>query len=201
MPSRRRNAIDPILLQRRLLVHEQHGVGKYVEMVRRTIIRRRARIPDHRVRAGPAGSAGDRLFVPTDALDQVTKYVAARGPSLKIGLGGADWPRRRVVRARRQGDRGPADPPLQRPMATKGSRFSRDTPCSASSRTRSPTSRRPDQLAAIDEVKADMEKPLAMDRIICGDVGYGKTEVAVRRRSRRCRTASRVAVLSCRPRC
>ena len=91
MPSRRRNAVDPLQLQAGdYVVHEQHGVGRYVEMVQRTVAGRDPRVPRHRVRARQARPAGDRLFVPTDQLDQVTQYVGGEAPTLHR-LGGADW--------------------------------------------------------------------------------------------------------------
>ena len=81
MPTRRRNVVDPLQLRAGdFVVHEQHGVGRYVEMVQRTVQRRDPRVPRHRVRPAKRGQPGDRLFVPTDQLDQVTRTSAARRP-------------------------------------------------------------------------------------------------------------------------
>ena len=91
MPSRRRNAIDPIQLKPGdFVVHEQHGVGRYVEMVRRTVNGGEREYLIIEYAPSKRGQPGDRLFVPTDSLDQVTKYVGGEAPSLSR-LGGADW--------------------------------------------------------------------------------------------------------------
>ncbi len=196
MPSRRRNAIDPILLQPGdFVVHEQHGVGKYVEMVRRTINGGEREYLIIEYAPARRGQPGDRLFVPTDSLDQVTKYVGGESPSLNR-LGGTDWAKTRG-RARKAVKEIAAQ--LIRlysaRMATKGFAFSADTPWQRELEDAFPYVETPDQLAAIDEVKADMEKSLPMDRIICGDVGYGKTEVAVRAAFKAVQDGKQVAVL------
>jgi transcription-repair coupling factor (superfamily II helicase) len=85
-------------------------------------------------------------------------------------------------------------------MATKGHAFGPDTPWQRELEDAFAYVETPDQLSTIDEVKADMERSVPMDRLVCGDVGYGKTEIAVRPRSRRSRTASR-SPCSCRRRC
>ena len=196
MPSRRRNAIDPILLQPGdYVVHEQHGVGKYIEMVRRTINGGEREYLIIEYAPARRGQPGDRLFVPTDSLDQVTKYVGGESPSLNR-LGGSDWAKTKG-RARKAVKEIAAE--LIRlysaRMATKGFAFSPDTPWQRELEDAFPYVETPDQLAAIDEVKADMEKPLPMDRIICGDVGYGKTEVAVRAAFKAVQDGKQVAVL------
>ena len=91
MPSARRNAIDPLALQAGdYVVHEAHGVGRYVEMVQRTVQGATREYLVLEYAPAKKGQPGDRLFVPTDALDQVTKYVGGEAPSLNR-LGGADW--------------------------------------------------------------------------------------------------------------
>ncbi|TAM89814.1 MAG: transcription-repair coupling factor, partial [Jatrophihabitans sp.] len=180
MPSRRRNAIDPIQLQPGdYVVHEQHGVGRYLEMVRRTVNGGEREYLIIEYAPARKGQPGDRLFVPTDSLDQVTRYVGGEQPSLHR-LGGADWAKTKG-RARKAVKEIAAE--LIRlysaRMATRGFAFGPDTPWQRELEDAFPYVETPDQLAAIDEVKADMEKPLPMDRIICGDVGYGKTEVAL----------------------
>ncbi|MDQ1738620.1 MAG: hypothetical protein QOE53_272 [Pseudonocardiales bacterium] len=196
MPSRRRNAIDPIQLQSGdFVVHEQHGVGRYVEMVRRTVNGGEREYLIIEYAAAKKGQPGDRLFVPTDSLDQVTKYVGGESPSLSR-LGGADWAKtkgkaRKAVREiaaeliRLYSAR----------MATRGHAYGPDTPWQRELEDAFPYVETPDQMAAIDEVKADMEKPLPMDRVICGDVGYGKTEVAVRAAFKAVQDGKQVAVL------
>jgi transcription-repair coupling factor (superfamily II helicase) len=196
MPSRRRNAIDPIqLASGDLVVHEQHGVGRYIEMVRRTINGGEREYLIIEYAAAKKGQPGDRLFVPTDALDQVTKYVGGEAPSLSR-LGGADWAKTKG-RARKAVKEIAAE--LIRlysaRMATKGHAFAPDTPWQRELEDAFPYIETPDQLAAIDEVKRDMERTLPMDRVLCGDVGYGKTEVAVRAAFKAVQDGKQVAVL------
>ena len=196
MPSKRRNAIDPITLKPGdYVVHEQHGVGKYVEMVRRTINGGEREYLIIEYAPSKRGQPGDRLFVPTDSLDQVTKYVGGEAPSLSR-LGGADWARTKG-RARKAVKEIAAE--LIRlysaRMATKGHAFAPDTPWQRELEDAFAYVETPDQLAAIDEVKQDMEKVVPMDRVICGDVGYGKTEVAVRAAFKAVQDGKQVAVL------
>jgi transcription-repair coupling factor (superfamily II helicase) len=196
LPSRRRNAIDPIQLKAGdYVVHEQHGVGKYVEMVRRTVNGGEREYLIIEYAASKRGQPGDRLFVPTDALDQVTKYVGGEAPSLSR-LGGADWAKTKG-RARKAVKEIAAE--LIRlysaRMATKGFAFAPDTPWQRELEDAFAYVETPDQLAAIDEVKQDMEQPTPMDRVICGDVGYGKTEVAVRAAFKAVQDGKQVAVL------
>jgi transcription-repair coupling factor (superfamily II helicase) len=196
MPSRRRNAIDPIQLKSGdFVVHEQHGVGRYVEMVRRTVNGGEREYLIIEYAPAKKGQPGDRLFVPTDSLDQVTKYVGGEAPSLSR-LGGADWAKTKG-RARKAVKEIAAE--LIRlysaRMATRGHAFGPDTPWQRELEDAFPYVETPDQMAAIDEVKADMEKSLPMDRVICGDVGYGKTEVAVRAAFKAVQDGKQVAVL------
>jgi transcription-repair coupling factor (superfamily II helicase) len=196
LPSRRRNAIDPIQLKAGdYVVHEQHGIGKYVEMVRRTVNGGEREYLIIEYAPSKRGQPGDRLFVPTDSLDQVTKYVGGEAPSLSR-LGGADWAKTKG-RARKAVKEIAAE--LIRlysaRMATKGYAFSSDTPWQRELEDAFAYVETPDQLAAIDEVKSDMEKPVPMDRVICGDVGYGKTEVAVRAAFKAVQDGKQVAVL------
>jgi transcription-repair coupling factor (superfamily II helicase) len=196
LPSRRRNAIDPIQLKAGdYVVHEQHGVGKYVEMVRRTVNGGEREYLIIEYAPSKKGQPGDRLFVPTDALDQVTKYVGGEAPSLSR-LGGADWARTKG-RARKAVKEIAAE--LIRlysaRMATKGHAFAPDTPWQRELEDAFAYIETPDQLAAIEEVKRDMEQPTPMDRVICGDVGYGKTEVAVRAAFKAVQDGKQVAIL------
>ncbi len=196
MPSRRRNAIDPIQLKSGdYVVHEQHGVGKYVEMVRRTVNGGEREYLIIEYAPAKRGQPGDRLFVPTDSLDQVTKYVGGESPSLSR-LGGSDWAKTKG-RARKAVREIAAQ--LIRlysaRMATKGHAFAPDTPWQRELEDAFAYVETPDQLGAIDEVKLDMEKEIPMDRVICGDVGYGKTEVAVRAAFKAVQDGKQVAVL------
>ncbi|HUR14640.1 MAG TPA: transcription-repair coupling factor [Mycobacteriales bacterium] len=190
MPSRRRNAVDPLQLRAGdPVVHEQHGVGRYVEMVQRTVAgaTREYLILEY--------AKGDKLFVPTDQLEQVTRYVGGEAPSLDR-LGGADWAKRkgRAKKAVREIAAGLIQLYAARTSAP-GHAFGADTPWQRELEDAFPYVETPDQLEAIDEVKADMEKPLPMDRVICGDVGYGKTEIAVRAAFKAVQDGKQVAVL------
>ncbi|WP_340371373.1 DEAD/DEAH box helicase [Blastococcus brunescens] len=137
----------------------------------------------------------DRLFVPTDALDQLTRYVGGEAPALSK-LGGADW-KNTKSKARKAVKQIAAE--LIRlysaRMATKGHAFGPDTVWQRELEDAFPFQETPDQLGAIDEVKADMMQPVPMDRIICGDVGYGKTEIAVRAAFKAVQDGKQVAVL------
>ncbi|MGW5417852.1 transcription-repair coupling factor [Actinomadura geliboluensis] len=190
MPSRRRGGIDPLQLKPGdYVVHEQHGVGRYVEMVSRTVqgATREYLILEY--------AKGDRLFVPTDQLEELTRYVGGEAPSLHR-LGGADWQKAKS-RARKAVKQiaGELIRLYSARMASPGHPFAPDTPWQRELEDAFPYNETPDQLAAIDEVKGDMEKPVPMDRLICGDVGYGKTEIAVRAAFKAVQDGRQVAVL------
>ncbi len=196
MPSRRRNQVDPLTLRAGdFVVHEQHGVGRYVEMVQRTVHGATREYLLIEYAPSKRGQPGDRLFVPSDQLDQVTRYVGGEAPSLHR-LGGADWQKAKG-RARKAVKEIAAE--LIRLYAARtsapGFAFSPDTPWQRELEDAFPYHETPDQLGAIDEVKSDMEKSVPMDRIICGDVGYGKTEIAVRAAFKAVQDGKQVAVL------
>ena len=196
MPSRRRGGIDPLQLSPGdYVVHEQHGVGRYLEMTSRSV---QGAVREYLVieyAPGKRGQPPDRLYVPTDQLDQVTRYVGGEAPALHR-LGGADWAKTkgRARKAVRQ-----IASELIRlysaRMASAGHPFGQDTPWQRELEDAFPYVETPDQLGAIDEVKADMERPVPMDRLICGDVGYGKTEIAVRAAFKAVQDGKQVAVL------
>jgi transcription-repair coupling factor (superfamily II helicase) len=196
MPSRRRNMVDPLQLHAGdYVVHEAHGVGRYVEMVQRTVAGATREYLVIEYAASKRGQPGDRLFVPTDQLEQVTKYVGGESPSLHR-LGGADWHKAKS-RARKAVKEIAADliKLYSARMAAPGHAFAPDTPWQRELEDAFPYVETPDQLACIDEVKADMEKSVPMDRLICGDVGYGKTEIAVRAAFKAVQDGKQVAVL------
>ena len=196
MPSRRRRTIDPLQLTTGdFIVHEQHGVGRYVEMVQRTVAGATREYLVVEYAASKRGQPADRLYVPTDQLDQVTRYVGGEAPSLHR-LGGSDWQRTKS-RARRavREIAGELIRLYAARTATKGRAFAPDTPWQHELEDAFPYVETPDQLASIDEVKADMERPIPMDRVICGDVGYGKTEIAVRAAFKAVQDGTQVAVL------
>ncbi|GGK68762.1 transcription-repair coupling factor [Streptomyces flaveus] len=196
MPARRRKTIDPLTLETGdYIVHEQHGVGRYIEMVQRTV--QGATREYLVVEYAPAkrGQPGDRLYIPTDQLEQITKYVGGEAPTMHR-LGGADWTKTKA-RAKKAVKEIAAD--LIRlysaRMAAPGHAFGSDTPWQRELEDAFPYVETPDQLTTIAEVKEDMEKTVPMDRLICGDVGYGKTEIAVRAAFKAVQDGKQVAVL------
>ncbi len=196
MPTRRRPGIDPLQLQTGdFVVHEQHGVGRYLEMTSRSIQGATREYLVIEYAPSKRGQPPDRLYVPTDQLDQVTRYVGGEAPSLHR-LGGADWAKTkgRARKAVRQ-IAGELIRLYSARMASPGHAFGPDTPWQRELEDAFPYVETPDQLAAIDEVKRDMERPAPMDRLICGDVGYGKTEIAVRAAFKAVQDGQQVAVL------
>jgi transcription-repair coupling factor (superfamily II helicase) len=196
MPTRRRGGIDPLELRPGdYVVHEQHGVGRYLEMTSRTVAGATREYLVIEYAPGKRGQPPDRLYVPTDQLDEVTRYSGGEAPSLHR-LGGADWAKTKG-RARKAVRQIAAE--LIRlysaRTASPGHAFAPDTPWQRELEDAFPYVETPDQLAAIDEVKRDMERPVPMDRLICGDVGNGKTEIAVRAAFKAVQDGKQVAVL------
>jgi transcription-repair coupling factor (superfamily II helicase) len=199
MPVRRRNAVDPLALRSGdYVVHEQHGIGRFLEMVRRTVKGAAESTREYLlVEYAPSkrGQPGDRLYVPTDQLDQVTRYVGGELPTLSK-LGGSDWAKTKG-RARKAVKEIAAE--LVQLYAARqsspGHPFGPDTPWQAELEDAFPYTETPDQLAAINEVKEDMRRGVPMDRVVCGDVGYGKTEIAVRAAFKAVQDGKQVAVL------
>jgi transcription-repair coupling factor (superfamily II helicase) len=196
MPSRRRRQIDPLELRAGdYVVHEQHGVGRYVEMTQRTVGEATREYLLIEYAPSRRGHPPDRLFVPTDQLDQVTRYVGGESPSLDR-LGGSDWAKRKG-RARKAVRQIAAEliKLYAARQATKGFAFGADTPWQRELEDAFPYVETPDQSASVDEVKRDMEREIPMDRLICGDVGYGKTEIAIRAAFKAVQDGKQVAVL------
>ncbi|MGO4384970.1 transcription-repair coupling factor [Specibacter sp. RAF43] len=202
LPSKRRNAVDPLQLRAGdYVVHEQHGVGRFVELIQRKVSAGSGAGVGLReylvLEYAPSkrGAPGDKLFVPTDQLDQVTAYVGGDAPSLSK-MGGSDWAATKG-RARKAVKEiaGELIRLYSARMASRGHAFGPDTPWQAELEEAFPYVETPDQLTAINEVKADMEKEVPMDRLISGDVGYGKTEIAVRAAFKAVQDGKQVAVL------
>jgi transcription-repair coupling factor (superfamily II helicase) len=196
MPSRRRNVVDPLALRPGdFVVHEQHGVGRFVEMMQRTVGGSTREYLVIEYAASKRGQPGDRLFVPSDALDQVTRYVGGEAPTLNK-LGGGDWAKTkgRAKKAVRQ-IAGELIRLYSARMASPGYAFGPDTPWQRELEDAFAYVETPDQLSSIDEVKRDMERSVPMDRLICGDVGYGKTEIAVRAAFKAVQDGKQVAIL------
>jgi transcription-repair coupling factor (superfamily II helicase) len=196
MPVRRRNQVDPLELRLGdYVVHEQHGVGKFVEMVQRTVGGATREYLLLEYGSSKRGQPADRLFVPTDQLDQITRYVGGEAPTLHK-LGGADWAKTKG-RAKRHVRQiaGELIRLYSARMATKGHAFGPDTPWQRELEDAFVYVETPDQLSSIDEVKIDMEREVPMDRLICGDVGYGKTEIAVRAAFKAIQDGKQAAIL------
>ena len=196
LPSRRKKSIDPLQLRSGdYVVHEQHGIGRYVEMAQRSVggVVREYLVIEY----APAkrGQPGDRIFVPTDALDQISKYIGGDAPTIhRIGSGEWSKAKSRARKAVREiaGE-------LIRLYAARtsapGFAFSPDTPWQRELEDNFAYVETADQLSTIEDVKRDMERPYPMDRLICGDVGYGKTEIAVRAAFKAVQDGKQVAVL------
>jgi transcription-repair coupling factor (superfamily II helicase) len=189
MARRRAEAIALELEPGDYAVHHVHGVGRYTGMV-------------HRQAAGAERdyllleyAHGDRLYVPADQVGVVAKYVGGESPRIHR-LGASDWPRAkaRVRRAVRE-MAGELVRLYSVRMAVPGHAFSADTPWQHELEDAFPYEETRDQASAIDEVKRDMEKPRPMDRLVCGDVGYGKTEIAIRAAFKSVQDGKQVAVL------
>jgi transcription-repair coupling factor (superfamily II helicase) len=196
MPVRRRNQVDPLELRLGdYVVHEQHGVGRFVEMAQRTVGGATREYLLLEYGASRRGQPADRLFVPTDQLDQITRYVGGQAPTLHK-LGGADWAKTKG-RAKKHVKQiaGELIRLYSARMATKGHAFGPDTPWQRELEDAFVYVETPDQLSSIDEVKIDMEREVPMDRLICGDVGYGKTEIAVRAAFKAIQDGKQAAIL------
>ena len=160
-----------------LVVHEVYGIGRFVGMVKREVD---GALKDY-IQIAYAGT--DRLFVPATKLDAVSKYIGAGedAPVKLSKLGGTDWAKAKSKAKAAVKDLADGLLKLQaeRQKAT-GYAFSPDTPWQREFEDNFEYQETDDQLRAIREIKADMESAVPMDRLLCGDVGYGKTEVALR---------------------
>jgi transcription-repair coupling factor (superfamily II helicase) len=197
---KRGQAVDPLTLKSGdYVVHEIHGIGRFKELVQRTsgIGSRQHQREYLLIEYAPPkrGYPEDTLFVPTDQLDMLTRYVGAEAPVISK-LGGSDW-------ARAKGNARKAVRKIaidlvklySARMNAKGYAFASDTPWQHELEEAFAYQETPDQLTTIDEVKRDMEKPIPMDRLLAGDVGYGKTEVAVRAAFKAIQDGKQVAML------
>jgi len=172
------------------VVHHQHGVGQYQGMVKRTIggIER-----DYLLLAY---KGGDKLYVPSDQIDSLRQYIGGETPVLHR-LGGADFSKAKSrVRSAVREIAQELVLLYQKRVNAKGHAFSHDTPWQHEMEQAFPFVETPDQRTAIDDIKADMERPYPMDRLLCGDVGFGKTEVAIRAAFKAIQDGKQVAVLA-----
>jgi transcription-repair coupling factor (superfamily II helicase) len=156
------------------VVHNVHGVGKYEGMVKRAIggVERDYLLLAYR--------GGDKLYVPSDQIDAIRHYTGGETPTLHK-LGGSDFAKAKArVRSAAQEVAQELVVLYQKRVHAPGVAFSPDTPWQHEMEEAFPYRETPDQERAIVEVKDDMESEHPMDRLVCGDVGFGKTEVAIR---------------------
>ena len=173
------------------VVHAAHGIAFFRDLVRREVD------GTERDYLQLEYAEGDKLFVPVEQLDRVTRYVGPEGGSPRLTrLNTSDWARA-MNRARKATKKLAFDlvDVYARRAATQGFRFSPDTPWQREMEEAFPYTETRDQLAAIADVKHDMESPRPMDRLICGDVGFGKTEVALRAAFKATQDGKQVMVL------
>lgn len=214
LAARRRAVVDPLQLKPGdLVVHETHGIGRFVELVSREVAagskpRGPARAGEDRSQptivreyvvleyaSTKRGQAGDKLFVPTDQLDLLSRYVGGEAPSLSK-MGGSDW-----AAAKGKARKAVRDIAVElvklysARMSAKGHAFGPDSPWQRELEEAFPHVETLDQIQTIDEIKADMERPIPMDRLLAGDVGFGKTEVAVRAAFKAIQDGKQVAML------
>lgn len=158
------------------VVHAAHGVAFFRDIVRQDVggSERDYLLLEY--------AEGDKLYVPVEQLDRVTRYVGPEGSSPRLTrLNTSDWSRA-MAKARKATKQLAFDlvDVYTRRASTQGYRYREDTPWQREMEESFPYQETPDQLAAIADIKADMQSPRPMDRLVCGDVGFGKTEVALR---------------------
>ncbi|HMK13305.1 MAG TPA: transcription-repair coupling factor, partial [Acidimicrobiales bacterium] len=171
------------------VVHHTHGVGRYGGMVTRTLdgVDRDYLLLEYK--------GGDRLYIPSDQIDAVRHYTGGDAPALHR-LGGSDFARTKArVKAAVREIAQELVVLYQRRITSPGHAFAPDTPWQHEMEEAFPFVETPDQLKAIADVKADMEADAPMDRLVCGDVGFGKTEVAIRAAFKAVQDGLQVAVL------
>lgn len=199
-PARRRHRVDPLALKTGdYVVHETHGIGRFLKMAERTInagdetSRREYIVLEYA--ASKRGQPADQLWVPMDSLDLLSKYSGGESPTLSK-MGGSDWKNtKKKARAAVREIAGELVELYAKRQAAPGHQFAPDTPWQKEMEDNFPFVETEDQMLAIDAVKEDMESNVPMDRVIVGDVGYGKTEVAVRAAFKAVQDGKQVAVL------
>ncbi len=174
------------------VVHESHGIGIFRGVVKLTTEGQTRDYLDIEYRGT------DRLYVPTEQMDRVEKYIGAEGIAPKISrLGGADWEHaKRKVREKVAGMAEDLIKLYAQRDAAKGFAYGPDDEWQQQFEDAFPWDETPDQLRSISEIKRDMESPKPMDRLLCGDVGYGKTEVALRAAFKAIMNGKQVAILA-----
>ena len=172
------------------VVHHQHGVGQYDGMVKRAIggVERDYLLISYK--------GGDKLYVPSDQIDTLRQYIGGEAPTMHK-LGGSDFAK---AKSRVKSEVRQVAQELvllyQQRITAVGHAFAQDTPWQQEMEEAFPFVETPDQRTAIAEIKADMERTHPMDRLVCGDVGFGKTEVAIRAAFKAIQDGKQVAVLA-----
>ena len=192
-PKAMRRVVPRDLLERLspgdVVVHIDHGIARYEQMLRR------GGEGQERDYLELSFAAGDRIFVPVEQINRVSRYSGGEHPTLSR-LGGTDWLRAKQ-RVRKAVD-DLAEELLAlyaKREAAQGFAYAPDSPWQSEMEASFPYEETPDQLRAAEEVKADMETRRPMDRLVVGDVGYGKTEVALRAAFKATQDGKQVAVL------
>ena len=171
------------------VVHRQHGIARYAGMETRAIggVERDYLVLEYR--------GTDRLYLPSDQIDAIRHYTGGDSPTLSK-MGGADWQK---AKSRVKSAVAEVAQELvvlyQQRVTTTGHAYSADTPWQRELEQSFPYQETPDQLQAIDDVKNDMERAVPMDRLVCGDVGFGKTEIALRAIFKAIQDGKQVALL------
>ncbi|MFZ9380102.1 MAG: transcription-repair coupling factor [Ilumatobacteraceae bacterium] len=188
-PKRDSSSVFQDLKPGDFVVHHIHGVGKYEGMVTRAIG------GSERDYLLLSYKDGDKLYVPTDHIDAVRQYIGGETPTLHR-LGGSDFARaKQRVRSAVREIAQELVVLYQKRVNAPGHAFAPDTPWQDEMEAAFPFVETPDQRTAIELVKSDMERTVPMDRLVCGDVGFGKTEVAVRAAFKCIQDGKQVAVL------
>ena len=173
------------------VVHATHGIALFSDIVRQEVAGR------ERDYFQLSYAGGDKLFVPLEQVDRITRYVGPDGDSPRLTrLNTADWSRA-TGKARKSAKKLAFDlvDLYTRRSSVAGFAFSPDTPAQADMESSFSYELTPDQASAVADIKADMEARKPMDRLLCGDVGFGKTEVALRAAFKCCQDSKQVMIL------
>jgi transcription-repair coupling factor (superfamily II helicase) len=172
-----------------LVVHETYGIARYQGIVSRSL----AEVERDYLLLEFGGK--DKIYLPSDQTDRITLYVGGEDPALSR-LGSREWSQQ-VRKARRAANEVAQELVVlyQKRLVTVGHAKEADTPWQDEMESAFPYELTPDQVIAIEEMKSDLEQPIPMDRMICGDVGFGKTEIAIRAAFKTIQSGNQVAIL------
>ncbi|WP_160290338.1 transcription-repair coupling factor [Ferrimicrobium acidiphilum] len=172
-----------------LVVHETYGIARYQGIVSRSL----AEVERDYLLLEFGGK--DKIYLPSDQTDRITLYVGGEDPALSR-LGSREWSQQ-VRKARRAANEVAQELVVlyQKRLVTVGHAKEADTPWQDEMESAFPYELTPDQVIAIEEMKRDLEQPIPMDRMICGDVGFGKTEIAIRAAFKTIQSGNQVAIL------